>query len=464
MGERRYHCVRFSLKKKYTEGDLRMEMGRLEFSRCVLQRALKFEPKDLNCLIALPNGMSWDVSFCNEGVYRAFWTRYEEKKDLPALVMFNVEALSDNSVKTVVVRMLNESVTDCDIRTWLCRYCDVKRAPVKVCDLDGVWNGAWRVLVRLASDPQGYGGFRHIPSDIMLGGSRGFVNYWGQPKYCRKCGELGHLAVLCTKVVCGICKEEGHVAAQCVKRKACNLCGDDKHLFRDCPLSFSNRLRKGTEVNADKEVEQNETNLVVDLNEGPSASREFFSNAEGGKEVIGTNEQVINKVEAEMRTGEKEENGSEADSGGEGCSTENQGLVVRGVRVSASDVNRLMEEMLEEMAAKNAAKALVREEEEDMDQDKLLEKRKMESEKNEGFFIKKKQSKKKQRVDLSEGQEGEGEGEVDDSSLSINIHSPMSPEIPPQLDANVNYSDDMFLDLTCVEDFVRTTNMVEAPK
>lgn len=42
-------------------------------------------------------------------------------------------------------------------------------------------------------------------------------------------------------------------------------------------------MRKGTEtvgeVNVNKEVEQNETNLVnlvVDLNEGPSASREFF--------------------------------------------------------------------------------------------------------------------------------------------------------------------------------------------
>lgn len=80
-----------------------MEMGRLEFSRCVLQRALKFEPKDLNCLIALTNGMSWDVSFCNEGVYREFWTRYEENKDLPSLILFNVETLSDNSVKTVVV-------------------------------------------------------------------------------------------------------------------------------------------------------------------------------------------------------------------------------------------------------------------------------------------------------------------------------------------------------------------------
>lgn len=105
--------------------------------------------------------------------------------------------------------MLSESATDCDIRTWLSRYCSVKRAPVKVFDLDGVWNGAWRVLVRLATDPQGYGCFRHIPLDIMLLGSRGFLNYQGQSKYCRKCGELGHLTVVCTKVIVAFVRRKG---------------------------------------------------------------------------------------------------------------------------------------------------------------------------------------------------------------------------------------------------------------
>ncbi|MBN3279015.1 ZCHC3 protein, partial [Polyodon spathula] len=135
----------------------------------------------------------------------------------------------------VVVRMFNESVEGADVRTWLCRYCNVLRAPARVEDADGIWNGSWRVLVELHPKPGGYGGLRHIPSDIALGANRGFVHYQGQPKLCRRCGELGHLAVACDKVACHICKELGHVASECSIRRACNLCGSQDHFFRECP-------------------------------------------------------------------------------------------------------------------------------------------------------------------------------------------------------------------------------------
>jgi len=53
-----------------------------------------------------------------------FWTRYENVK--PHFAAFNVEKLTDNTLKTVIVRMFNETVNADDIWWWLNRYCTVK--------------------------------------------------------------------------------------------------------------------------------------------------------------------------------------------------------------------------------------------------------------------------------------------------------------------------------------------------
>ncbi|MBN3288905.1 ZCHC3 protein, partial [Polyodon spathula] len=176
--------------------------------------------------------------------------------------------------------MFNETVSEQDVNTWIARYCVVKRSAVKVLDSDQIWNGSWRILVKLyeSATGYGYGGFRHIPSDITLGPNRGFVFYQGQPKLCRKCGEMGHLAVVCKKEICGVCKEVGHSSMDCVSERRCNLCGEEGHLFRDCPQSFANRTRAGrvqdmtgvgtkntVNVDVDAEVERNDQ-IVVNLN------------------------------------------------------------------------------------------------------------------------------------------------------------------------------------------------------
>ena len=74
-----------------------------------------------------------------------------------------------------------------------------------------------------------------IPSTVRIVGE--FIRLWypGQPKSCRRCGDLGHLIKDCTSVRCFNCEKAGHRAEDCEEPDTCSICRSYDHRENRCP-------------------------------------------------------------------------------------------------------------------------------------------------------------------------------------------------------------------------------------
>ncbi|MGH0178838.1 UNVERIFIED_CONTAM: hypothetical protein FKN15_078446 [Acipenser sinensis] len=284
-GVRRFNVLCFTWKEKED-----VTLTRLDFNRQILQRLLEVKPMELNCLIRRPGiAASFDVSFVSTGAMGKCLELFNKKKKDAPLNQFLVEPLSDREIKVVTIQFYDETVNDNDIETWLSRHCQVKSASRKVRDADGVWNGVRQWLIQLHEDPNGINGVRHLPSNIKLGSARGFVIYYGMPKLCRNCGELGHIAVACKTVKCKNCGGP-HISSMCTEEKKCNLCGKEGHVFKACPDLYSNMV-KGLRV-LEQTVEEKEAdsesqrNSMAQIGNTEESLEEYFSESDSSAEEL----------------------------------------------------------------------------------------------------------------------------------------------------------------------------------
>ncbi|MBN3318781.1 ZCHC3 protein, partial [Atractosteus spatula] len=139
---------------------------------------------------------------------------------------------SDNK-RWVVVHMFDPFVTDQDVTTFLRQYVEVLQGPGVISDTRTVWTGKRRYQVKLRRDPRAPDGFTHPPGNFSIGLGRGYLYYWNQPDFCRKCRGFGHREGTCTVGECGKCHRPGHSTRECPV-KECSLCGNTGHLFRQC--------------------------------------------------------------------------------------------------------------------------------------------------------------------------------------------------------------------------------------
>ena len=92
---------------------------------------------------------------------------------------------------------------------------------------DGIENGVRTARMRLRAS---------IPSSVLIAGEAIRIWYPGQPKTCRRCGSLGHLANSCTSIRCLNCQHPGHHSRNCSSPRLCSVCLSPDHLCGDCPF------------------------------------------------------------------------------------------------------------------------------------------------------------------------------------------------------------------------------------
>ena len=91
---------------------------------------------------------------------------------------------------------------------------------------DSVFNGIRTARMEIKHD---------IPSTVRIVGE--FIKFWypGQPKSCRRCGDLDHLIKDCVNIRCFNCEQSGHRVEQCPERPMCSICRSTSHPVRNCP-------------------------------------------------------------------------------------------------------------------------------------------------------------------------------------------------------------------------------------
>lgn len=207
-------------------------MGRRSFAKDVIFGFLGVATERIYCYRDFPLRNAFEVTFTGDYLCQEAWNKCLEHKDETPISNFNVEPLFASRVRTITVCMQNPYVKEQDIRSFLGKYCDVLGVGTKEMDYDGMWNGNRKYAVRFRTRT---GGIEYPPASFYIGGVKGYLYFYGQPKTCRRCGEEGHIAALCPNIFCRNCLEAGHLARDCKKPKWCNLCDSIEHMFKDCP-------------------------------------------------------------------------------------------------------------------------------------------------------------------------------------------------------------------------------------
>ncbi|XP_033101200.1 zinc finger CCHC domain-containing protein 3-like [Anneissia japonica] len=149
---------------------------------------------------------------------------------------------------TVTVLYVEFEVPDSFVRCVLSRYGEVLDSRMlSHRAFPSVLNGNRQYLIDLKEN---------IPSQVRIGSRYCWVSYWGQPRTCLRCGEESHMIRECERKKCNRCFQLGHVALDCTNDIVCSICSASRHVFRNCPVSFSAKARGDRQDGVDDGTEE----------------------------------------------------------------------------------------------------------------------------------------------------------------------------------------------------------------
>ena len=126
---------------------------------------------------------------------------------------------------------------------------------------------------------------KHIPSFLQVGAYTVMLRYNGQPRTCRKCDQVGHLATTCKEVRCYNCGDPGHVKRSCSKQRVCSLCREPGHSLGDCPTFWYPCMAVHEVKNEDKTTEMNVLEVEMEDPEQKPRSKDVSTSVPKAKVI-----------------------------------------------------------------------------------------------------------------------------------------------------------------------------------
>ena len=278
-------------------------MERDHFARDVLLGFLDLRLEEVLCLQDNPREKGYDVTFYGHSRILKMKELVGKTglKEFPGL---KITVLADMGYRKVTLHMFDPHVKMEDILDFLKCFGRVKPGNVeKVMDRTGFWTGKRTFHMILNEDPQGYDGLVHPPAFFTIGADRGYLSYYRQPPFCKKCRGSGHREKDCGEgAKCRFCSSKEHETKVCPKTKECYTCGSTSHLMKDCPRkggSAGGGTGRGAETSGEKETSSEAAATVRAAKEGARTVSQAFNGA-GAVEATSRGQKVRKKGDTEQ--------------------------------------------------------------------------------------------------------------------------------------------------------------------
>ncbi len=133
---------------------------------------------------------------------------------------------------------------------------------------------------------------QHIPSFIQVGGYSVMCRYPGQPRTCRRCDSIDHVAAECNVYRCFNCSEPGHSSSACQEPSKCFLCDSEEHRMTNCYLwegesadeEYDEREMEDAEEGISERAEEPKESTSQETKlDDPDDSSQYESESEGAQ-------------------------------------------------------------------------------------------------------------------------------------------------------------------------------------